>query len=176
MTTENQTGTNLPTNLLEGPGDDTPSKLNKPKPRPYGVWVGYCETCGWQTMGKIRGEVPPECCEACGQKPEVMADSTSRFQTAYREDVAAVICTIVELRSERVRKHAEGHGFFVAKVSAKRWSCFRYDGVCSTFGLKDDSAGWAYRSLEVVLWNVDWRTLTDYIRKNTPEMPKYLVK
>jgi hypothetical protein len=141
----------------------------------YGLYVGYCGNCKWQTIGSIRGN-PPDSCEACGQKPEVKQDGVQRFCTEFRDDVAAVICTVAELRAERVRKFASEHKYMVVRVSPKRWACFRYDGVCSTFALKDDSAAWAYRSLEVELWNVDWQTLTQFIRKNTPELPKHLAR
>lgn len=146
-----------------------------PARKEYGMWVGYCEACGWWTAGKIRGP-GPTCCEACGQKPEIKQDGIQQFQVKFRDDVAPVVCALAEQVSQRLREHAEKHELQVVQISKNRWVILRYRGEVTRFGLKDGSASWAYRSLEVVQEAADWKTTTDYIRKHTPELPAYLRK
>jgi hypothetical protein len=123
----------------------------------------HCD-CGWITMHE-KDEPEPDKCKACGKPGEI---------TVHRgSDVACMIMTISEKRSERINEHAHKHDLMLYQLSKNRWVIVTAP-VVSTVKYKDGQAR-AFRNLGPVCGPADWQTVMKYMKENSPPLPDYLI-
>lgn len=122
-----------------------------------------CESCGWITVRtKSNPNKSLEKCEACGEAGKPVSHM----------DVACLVMTLADLRSERLRQHADKHNLKVIQLSKYKWIIV--EDSCYSSVSYGDGAVRAFRTMRVVQGSASWQDTAKYIRKNTPDLPNYL--
>jgi hypothetical protein len=149
-----------------------------PEAKGYGLFILHCH-CGWTTLkrtGDVAREIqpsPPQVCEAC-QSPSLSGASRREWLSGNHHNIAEMICTVTDKRSERVNEHARKHGLRLYQVSPKRWQWLK-EAHGSSITYKDGQAR-AFVQLEPVTDPLDWQGAMKYLREKAPELPAYLAK
>lgn len=136
----------------------------KPEPKRYGIYCVECPSCKWQNINRIA----PSFCEACNT---AICAVDSEFHNGPH-DVACYIASLSEKITNRLYELAEKQGYFVVKVSERRFMVVRAERSCSTVSYGDKQER-AYMTMNVFARGT-WQEVMKYLRDNTPDLPDYL--
>jgi hypothetical protein len=123
-----------------------------PRQGAYGCYVGRCH-CGWWTIAKSG---PPGSCEACRtplsyDPNKGWGDRPKNDWVEWTEEVAAIVCSFSEVKSDFLRKIGLEQGYWLHQLSKNRWLLFHVHNGCApgTITYKDKEVR-AYMVPEVI--------------------------
>lgn len=132
----------------------------------YGIWCVKCPSCGWQNISRKK----PSLCVAC--KVRELVPTESDFHSGPH-DVACFVCTLRDNIEKRIYEMAEQRGYYVVKLSEKRYAIMTSERGYGTVQYNDKQER-CYLSMKVVCGPCSWKDAMAFLRRNTQDLPDYL--
>lgn len=136
----------------------------KPVKERYGIWCVECPTCKWKNISRRK----PTHCEACSN--DVLPVETDFNDGPH--DVACFTVTKCDLIINRLYEIAKANGYYVVKISERRFMVLRDERGVATVSYGDGQQR-AYQTMEEVCKGT-WQEVMKFIRDKTPDLPDYL--